>query len=509
MDDITIAGDASQLLSVVSDLAASLSLLGLSFKASKCSILGSTPASRTLASSLRYPHTSGSVSLLGSVVGPDLQAHKAKFSSVVTKACDLLDKLQHPLLPCQHAFAILRHTPSMLTYHMRVISPQVTFPLAQQFDVALRHALCLKLGLPEPLSPEVISQMHLPLRAGGLGLRASAPAAPAAYIASIAAAARRLGRVPEGSILRALTEAYSLLPPGATPRIPPGPELLVSHFLPLEVDSSKLQQTISVHQERLQHDLLLSTASPESRARLLSCSVRNASLWLSTPPSQPDYMLPGHSFSLAVRLRLGLPAADVLPVTCACGQPTSSSHFMACRLIRRRTVTHRHDSILHHLVRLAASIGVRIHAEPPESRLMVGAHERRPDLRSYSFNALADVSVTHPCSPSLLDTSLRQLGAASARELSKHRKFDPVARHERVPFFAFVLESFGAVGPDAILFLSRLASAGAYPPPGLVGMSRVLPMFLRSIAFTLQRGNAAIMAEGSHMLGLANSGRGR
>jgi len=59
------------------------------------------------------------------------------------------------------------------------------------------------------------------------------------------------------------------------------------------------------------------------------------------------------------------------------------------------------------------------------------------------------------------------------------------------------------------LFLSRLASAGAYPPPGLVGMSRVLPMFLRAIAFTLQRGNAAIMAEGSHMLGLVNSGLGR
>jgi hypothetical protein len=114
---------------------------------------------------------------------------------------------------------------------------------------------------------------------------------------------------------------------------------------------------------------------------------------------------------------------------------------------------------------------------------------------------MVDVAVVYPCSRAyVVGGSAERGSAAKVRQRDKHRKFDECARREGVPFFAFVLEGFGLVGEEAMKFLdlmiSNLSTMAAHD---IANPNLLRPNWLRTIAFALQRGNGAIVAEGVDM----------
>ena len=88
---------------------------------------------------------------------------------------------------------------------------------------------------------------------------------------------------------------------------------------------------------------------------------------------------------------------------------------------------------------------------------MVEGKDKRPDIRSYHFNALADVAVVHPCSRAYLHPAAAERGAAAAmREREKFRKYKECAKREGVRFYGFILEGFGLFSEQAVDFLDGM-----------------------------------------------------
>ena len=104
-------------------------------------------------------------------------------------------------------------------------------------------------------------------------------------------------------------------------------------------------------------------------------------------------------FSLASRLRLGLPPSDTLPRVCRCSARLSEdpSHFLSCKLLYPIARV-RHDRLVRHLSTLIQRAGGVAYVEP---RYL---EDKRPDIHAFfpDDRLMLDVTVVHPSSPSYL-----------------------------------------------------------------------------------------------------------
>ena len=133
-----------------------------------------------------------------------------------------------------------------------------------------------------------------------------------------------------------------------------------------------------------------------------------------------------------------------------------------------------------------------------------------PDLRLTldGVSLLLDVSVTHPTMPSALSSHLssRPLGAARRREYEKTHKYAELATMEGSTVIPLVLESTGALGEGFRQFIRRISSRvrdGEFAEASPLVVERFL---INALAIALQRGNAAILREGTSQLDRPLSG---
>ena len=121
-----------------------------------------------------------------------------------------------------------------------------------------------------------------------------------------------------------------------------------------------LQRMLSLRVEGLQLDAFLASGecSAADRIRLASCRSKHACKWIFAHPLGKP--LTDEQFSVAMRLRLGLPPLPfALPAVCPlCRKAADPWHALACSAVRRRAVTTRHDRGMQLLVRFARSNGV-------------------------------------------------------------------------------------------------------------------------------------------------------
>lgn len=61
------------------------------------------------------------------------------------------------------------------------------------------------------------------------------------------------------------------------------------------------------------------------------------------------------------------------------------------------------------------------------------------------------------------------------------------------------MESFGAIGPRALDFISRLAEEAIANGLPIIDSQKIKPFIFRSLSFTLQSGNANIMMNGARL----------
>ena len=225
---------------------------------------------------------------------------------------------------------------------------------------------------------------------------------------------------------------------------------------------------------------------------------RNAGAWLTVIPTSPEVRLLNLEYRQAMRLRLGLPAAEDLPRRCFCNADLGKdqSHFYSCGQLKRSAITTRHDRIVQCLAGLFRSAGAVVHVE----QRIEGTTRHRPDLLIITpeQSVFVDVAVIHSSAPSRSTIAVE--AATGAMEADKKAKYLPFARLQGASFLAFVLDSYGSWGKQAVEVLGVLKE--------LVVDKHSRVLAAQTLAVALQRGNALVARAGALRSRAAANNRG-
>ena len=184
---------------------------------------------------------------------------------------------------------------------------------------------------------------------------------------------------------------------------------------------------------------------------------------------------------------------DGLPPKCFCHAALKDDpqHFLSCKLLKRRAMTVRHDSVVRLLRDFFHHAGALVHIEPR----IYETKRFRPDLDILlaDANIMIDVGITNPCAPSR--TSTTALAAATTMEKAKVVEYKKFAEERGAKFFPFILETLGAYGKETANVLKVLAKAVFNsnidaPRDYLVQCNRL-------VAVAVQRGNALVARQGA------------
>ena len=284
------------------------------------------------------------------------------------------------------------------------------------------------------LSNEAQLQLTLPIRHGGFGLRSMDLVSPAAWWSALAQAFRFINLfLPSLDVLtddvpfvRSQSLCHSFFSRYHVPlKGSPVPKTPADFWTLYKQDSAVAgtQRLITASLYKTLHANLKSrfkSPSPDL-ARIVSSSEKSTGLWLTTLPFHPSLSIHDKHFSVASRIRLGLPPVDDLK-SCSCGTSLRANplHFLDCRILRSLT-TVRHDRLLHTLAKIARSAGIAVMVEP-----RLGEDDlKRTDANFYfsSCGTEIDISVVHPSSASFFKLASKPLGAAQEREKRKNNLY--------------------------------------------------------------------------------------
>lgn len=530
IDDLHIGGSSLAVLTAVDRYSESLQDSGLQLHPTKgwAMWLGLGPPPPSLSEdcsrrSLRLlpgPYVRSLGSFIGRLTDPTqvlnfLEGRLAPIQELFTGISDLarFEALSAPSPSLQCALLALRYcalaTPA---YILRTLPPDHTAPFCRQFDDLLTRTLAELLVLPTHLTPEASHDIYQPLRLGGLGFRPLLRTRHFAYFAAAVSAAQVTVPLVEGEESTFLSHTSSSFLPFAA-----AVHSCLQHFnaLGFAPDNSIIFPTtletfthFSAHPppnglQRILTGLFetaldrryMSHINAFHTARTLSARAPNASAWLNTIPTDSTLTLNNTQICLAIRHRLGLPPADTLPRTCACNASLSlrvPDHFQACPFLRRRAVTHRHDAVGRTIARLARDSGCLVLLED---------HQRVGDWVDFEFflpssHIISDLSITNPTNSSILNSSTHQLGAARARQEAKRRRYSGLAASLGALNLPFIIESHGALGPDASHLLRLFRSNFSTLTNSHTAPQAFFVQSVRRISITLQRYNAHISRMG-------------
>jgi hypothetical protein len=146
------------------------------------------------------------------------------------------------------------------------------------------------------------------------------------------------------------------------------------------------------------------------------------------------------------------------------------------------TKTFRHEAVKQALLRIA-----RLSGCPFSTEVTVGP-ARRLDILFYcpDFTRYVDVSIVHPCAPSLRDKMVATLLTQRASE--KFSKYTHVIAG--VPVVPFVATPFGSLGSDASALLKTFAERAHSLFGGTV--QGHLSLFSAIVGMAIQSGNTAM-----------------
>ena len=464
--------------------------------------------------------------LLGAPVGWDREK-MAKLALTIHEESSLLfQQIQHPTLPPQEAMIILRMcTVPIPGYLSRVLPPSVLSPAAREFDTKMMDTVTAKLELP-PLSVAQRQQLRLKLINGGLGLPSVQALSPIAYTCCVAEAAFFLYNakpsiLPNGELqpgthfLNDFTSALNstrlatqtiesskLLLPTPDPSLPNPDSRSLRWFANLFGDDSKnregkkksgIQSTLSHIADKARFNSLLDSQRPVDRARMLSCSGRCASAWLSTIPTDSSCRLHRRAFCIAARLRLGSPAHDEQGKECICRSQNAdpdidNHHGLSCHTVRRSQINFRHDLVKNIMHLWARRLGCSAIKEPQN---LIAGQERADNLISTPHGELflCDVSIVQPACPSHVDKSQTRLGASEHAAGLKHAQYDHMAAQQDARFIPLIGEVYGALHADFIGFIQRLARFAEMDESCPWSRLEALAAMYGSISVAVQRGN--------------------
>ena len=403
-------------------------------------------------------------------------------------------------LTAQRAFILIRLCGvPLMNFLARTVYPSRLAAAAQEFDRRMHdRALSLLQLSNSPNSDVALSSLSLPIRFGGFGLRNCATVSPFAYWGSFAQVAASFQSPPSVAstymtdLRQVHTSIVEQMGGGLTFEFPASATQALSSYIGSSTPG--LQKCITAKAESHQRAIFTDTFSDEDKARVLSCSGKNAGAWLTALPSS-DYgwSLSDEEFLIASRIRMGLAPHDRLPLVCSCGVSRGDipTHCLSCVPPSGATVTFRHDLVKNVIAYWSRVAGAAVEIEP--RNLFVDSN-KRPDLLiqlGCSRYAIDNV-ISHPLAPSHVSRAQHPLGTARYAETRKRRDYGRLVAGIGANFVPFACESFGAIGECASTFIKALSThAAQFSPWSYDALIRTVSF---SIGVAIQQGNARIVA---------------
>jgi len=525
MDDFTVTGPPEDVFELYDRILIQLRRLDISVNTAKTKIQqaeGQPSDFTTRAAAERgLEIVCGNFKSLGGLVGVDDAAAVEWLEAKLQKQSPVTKVMTDSRFPSLLALnlANISHIPKPM-YLARALPIRWTAGPIANFDCRNREALLPRLlRSSKPLASSALVSLTQPGANGGTSFGQLDSILPAARWASAAAAASDLQALlasePPLSHPRSLfafqldiltvhgmlvARGVSCLHAGQ-----PEPEdvkvrLANLPFHPLEIAAHYegipklrgLQRVLSlqIHNSRLDTFLDSKACTNADLVRLAACRHKSTRRWLKPSPSFPVFS--DLVTTIALRLRLGLPPLDDLPLVCGlCGDNVEDTpwHALVCKKLRRKAVTVRHDRVCQLLCRYARSNDCTAHVVQKDLAHLL------PDglISTFYQSILFDVSGTYPHAPSYIDMAPDK--AKAAREAHKVSKYSSYARDEGCSFTPFILDCYGSLGPAALQLLKdiRANALGMVGKPSPFCLSR--SAFFTELSSIWQQDNAKIVVQ--------------
>lgn len=416
-----------------------------------------------------------------------------------------------------------------ITHILRTIPPSATKEFTSSFDDTLDQTLLQILGIPE-LSDKQWLQASLSIKDGGLGRTSFLGVIRlTAYLSSISCTSQVIrDLVPE-----VFEDCYSghyqfnwsceifdaaksflwrLSDPDSVPSTQSVQEF-VCKILNNTTSQEQLTQMYYDSNTEALFDNILPTWPKADIARFNSLYRTDAGAWLHALPRYGETKMSNEVFRTSLLTYLGCDYSFIpIGLCCDCKNATPISkngdHFHSCAKGVERI--NKHDKIRDLTISLATQGGIKCSLEPKHCfPLQSGKYKNiRPDACLFnphlsgsvdgSKPILLDISITHPCTKSIVDKAAKErLAAADTAYKDKIKKYITDVNDEiskgNLDFLPIIFESFGAVHPISLELISKLikkASVNTGIPFHILKC-----YWLRRFAVTLQTGQATMLLE--------------
>jgi hypothetical protein len=487
LDDGSLGGDASTVLQDLQTIIDKFSEIGLFLNFTKCEIF--------IPDRLPLEHKIDILTNFNAVL-PNVSVHSN--SSLTLLGSPIFEESINPVINCK--LNLFKNTSNLLFHinpHMALFiirfclftpkfmyllrsCPIWKFPtILSSIDLSLQTTLIKILNINLDSSTRSWTQAVLPIRLGGLGVRASASVALPAFLSSAYGSLSLVGiilnlpQIVDGE-LASLKEARD-----AWCHSCPGTDIPAARHFQRAWDTPRLK--------KVQASLIESSPDDFERARLLAVSAPESGHWLYALPSrQIGTVLDQSTLRIACCLRLG--ARICVSHTCVCGKSVDESgrHGLSC--IKSAGRLYRHGTINDLVRRSLATVSVPAILEPTGLARDDG---KRPDGATLVPWRLGralvwDATCVDTFAQSHIQGTRSQAGAAADQaQVLKRRKYSSVIKDYE--FAALAVETLGPWSADMKSFMramtKRLVDAS--------GDHRAGAYLSQRISLAIQRGNAA------------------
>ena len=452
LDDGIVVGKAASVAEWFLAFVRLAARIGLVVNTSKCElgVCGTDSYEVDLQGIKRVPLQD--VTILGSCIGINVQAHSSKVAAKCSQHVGLLSAFARR---CAHgAFVLLRLCSgfSAVAFYLRAQGGLANPSVWEPVDDAVLGFLAQFL----PMSNEDVILSRLPISSGGLGLRSPCEMSVISYCASL-----RLCF--DSGLLAAPTLAAGL----ACTDVYPSTHVHAQSFLrtlrePTADVGPKIQKKVSAFVEEAMRSQLFSNSDVFARARIQSASGPHASAWLLPPPSCLGLcMLSNAEFDILLRHRFGASVHSPGGTCLRCSTAICTNdgyHSLTCMAGGDRAILHNkvRDLLLHF-----ATVGMlnpekELHAFPvlsPDSRLDVGFMYKGKMW-------LVDVAITHALRPDQADFAAQSPGgAANQYGLTKFRTYGALLDEHTQLLLPFIADTFGAWSDHALQTIKIIGRA--------------------------------------------------
>ena len=459
LDNGYFAGTKAETTQVLELIQETGTKLGLFLNLKKTKIL-THPSQQNVVASLLPKDievTSSGMVILGSPVG-NLKFDVEHFDPIFDHLKRSIKKLP-ALEDTQIAFKILQNclSTSLINYFMRSTPVDSTNKLCKEFDELTIKIFGNLIGAH--LTHDQIRQAQLPIKLGGLGLRAAAQHSSAAFTSSLNQAENTIMSLiklnPITSDATMLQQFHDVLNEY---------KIQVKH-LPAKqtLIDSKSQRLISEQMDKISQTRLIHMLKDSDAARVYSCSGPHGSLVLNAPlPKIRGFRLSPQEFCSFLSFRIG---SKIVGPNEKCRHCNALIDFDGYHIGTCKTgdygPTQRHNEIRDVLFKfcqkailspkLEAITNTTTNRKPADIYIPNGDHGRAIAI---------DVTIVHPQRPKYAS------GAAAAPDFAnseaeklKLNKHDADCQRENIKFVPIAMEFFGRLSPAFIDLTEKIATA--------------------------------------------------